>query len=326
VVRRIAQVTLALLVGAGAGAAGAHVVERIVAVIGTDVILQSELDERARPYLGEAERETDPKIREKKKTTITREVLERMIDEQLIVQQAADLKVTVTSEDVDKGVEEVKHQNNINTEQFLSALKEQGMTLASYRQDLKRQITRLKVVGIAVRSRVTVSDDDVKTYYEQNVKSTGVDRKVHASHIFISIPENATVAQLEEKRAFAGELVRKARQGEDFAKLARENSEDAATRKEGGDLGWFGKGSLPPAVEEIVFGMDPGEVGGPIRAERGFHVIKLMDRKDEQVRPFNEVKEQLRVALFSQEMEKQTRSWLQELRKKAHIDVRLEPK
>src|SRR5262249_13879121 len=158
------------------------------------------------------------------------------------------------------------------------------------RQDLKKQIIRLKVVSIAVRSRVSVSDDDVKTYYEQNVRATGVDRKVRASHIFIAIPDGATMPQVEQKRTFAADLVRKARAGEDFAKLARENSEDAATRKEGGDLGWFGKGALPAAVEEIVFAMEPGEVRGPIRAERGFHVIKLVDRKDEQVRPFNEVK------------------------------------
>ena len=313
-----------LLVALAPAVVRAHVAEKIVAVVGGDIILQSEMEERARPFLGEAERETDTKIKEKKRQTILREVLERQIDEQLILQQAADLKVTVTQDDVDKAVDDIKKQNNINQDQLVEALKEQGMTMSSYRQDLKRQITRIKVISIAVRSRVSITDDDVKTYYDQNVKSTGVDRKVHASHIFISIPDGATVAQVEEKRAFAASLVQKARGGEDFGKLAREHSEDAATRKEGGDLGWFGRGALPSAVEEIVFNMEPGEVRGPIRAERGFHVLKLMDKKDEQVRPLAEVKEQLRTALFQQEMEKQTRSWIAELRKKAHIDVRLD--
>jgi parvulin-like peptidyl-prolyl isomerase len=321
-VKRILAIGLLLL----PLAARAHVTEKIVAVVGNDIILQSEMEERAKPYLGEAEREADPKIKEKKRQTILREVLERMIDEQLILQQAGDLKVTVTQDDIDKAVEDIKQQNHINQEQLVEALKEQGMSLASYRQDLKRQITRIKVISIAVRSRVSISDDDIKTYYEQNVKSTGVDRKVHASHIFVTIPDGATVQQVEEKRAFAAQLVQKARAGEDFAKLAREHSEDAATRKEGGDLGWFGRGALPSAVEEIVFNMEPGEVRGPIRAERGFHVLKLVDKKDEQVRPLAEVKEQLRTALFTQEMEKQTKNWLAELRKKAHIDVRLDQK
>jgi parvulin-like peptidyl-prolyl isomerase len=316
----------AVTVVAGSGGVGsAHVAERIVAVVGGNIILLSELDDRAKPYMGEAEREADPKAREKKKALIRREVLERMIDDELIQLQATDLKVQVTSEDIDHAVEDIKKQNNINQDQLVEALKEQGMTLQQYRQDvMKRQIVRLRVISIAVRSRVSVSDDDVKTYYEQNVRGVGADRKVRASHIFIAIPEGASVQVSEQKQALAGELVRRARAGEDFAKLAREYSEDPATRKEGGDLGWFGKGALPAAVEEIVFGMEPGDVRGPIRAERGFHVLKLVERKDESVRPFAEVKEQLRQALFQQEMEKQTRNWLQELRKKAHIDVRLD--
>src|SRR6266516_4652018 len=94
---------LAVLVVLAAGApASARVVERIVAVIGSDIILASELDERARPYLAEAERETDAKAREKKVATIQREVLDRLVDEQLILQQAGDLKVQVSQEDVDK--------------------------------------------------------------------------------------------------------------------------------------------------------------------------------------------------------------------------------
>ena len=95
-------------VAGGARSGHAHVAERIVGVVGNDIILQSELDERCRPFMGEAERESDPQARQKKVATIQREVLDRMIDEQLMIQQAGELKVQVTSEDVDKAVEEVK--------------------------------------------------------------------------------------------------------------------------------------------------------------------------------------------------------------------------
>src|SRR5437867_536917 len=111
------------LLAAGA-TASARVVERIVAVIGNDIILSSELDERARPYLAEAERESDAKAREKKVATIQREVLERLVDEQLILQQAGDLKVQVSQEDVDKAIEGIKEQNKITQEQLVDALKE----------------------------------------------------------------------------------------------------------------------------------------------------------------------------------------------------------
>src|SRR5262249_22606737 len=178
-------------------------------------------------------------------------------------------------EDVDKAIEGIKEQNKITQDQLVDALKEQGMTMQSYRQDLKRQLTRIKVVQIAVSSRSNVSDDDVKAYYELNVRKVGADRKVRASHIFIAIPDGATKQVVDQKLKFAGELLSRARGGEDFAKLARENSEDPATRHDGGDLGWFGKGALPPAVEEIVFAMEPREWRGTIRAERGCHVIQV---------------------------------------------------
>ena len=124
-------------------------------------------------------------------------------------------------------------------------------------------------------------------------------------------------------RRSAADLVRQARNGADFAKLAKEHSQDSATRQEGGDLGYFGRGMLPPAVEEIVFAMDPGEVRGPVRAERGFHIIKLVDRKDEKARTYEEVKDQLREQLYQQELDKHTRGWLGELKKRAHVQIRL---
>ena len=147
---------------------------------------------------------------------------------------------------------------------------------------------------------------------------------MHASHIFIAIPDGATPAEVERRRRLAGEIVRRARAGEDFAKLAKEYSEDSATKDEGGDLGYLTRGSLPKALEEVVFHMEAGEVRGPIRASRGFHVIKVLGRRDEGVKPFAEVKEQLRQQLYAQEMEKATKTWLQELRKKSHIEIRLQ--
>jgi parvulin-like peptidyl-prolyl isomerase len=308
---------------AASATARAGVVERIVAVVNDDIVLQSELDERARPFLAEAEREGgDAEGKARRGRAIRREVLDRLVDELLILQQSRELKVVVTPEDVDKAVDEVKRRNKIDEGQLREALAQQGYDLAGYREEIKRQIVRLKVIEIAVRARLAVSDDDVKRYYEQNLRQLGAERKVRASHIFVAIPGGSTAAVVEARRRFAGGLVERARAGEDFAKLARQYSEDPATRAEGGDLGYFGRGMLPAPVEEVVFAMDPGDVRGPIRAERGFHVIKLVDRKDEAARPLEEIKDQLREQLFQQGIEKQTRIWLQELRKRANVEVR----
>jgi peptidyl-prolyl cis-trans isomerase SurA len=314
-----AAAAVALL--AGGGAARARVVEKIAAVVGDSVILGSEIEEKAAPLLAEVTRMPDASKRTARAAALRREVLERLIDDELILQQATELKLTVTSEQVDSSIEEIKRQNNIDDAQLAEALRGQGMSMAAYRSDLKKQLLRFRVINIAVGSRVTISDDDVKTYYDRHMKS-GANVQVRASHIFVAIPEGADASVIAEKQAQAKRLLDRALAGEDFAKLAREASDDPATRAEGGDLGYFGKDMLPKAIEEMVFAMKPGEVRGPVRADRGFHVIKLVDRKTKDPKPLDDVKDDVRMQLRQKEMERQTKSYLADLRKKTLVDIR----
>jgi parvulin-like peptidyl-prolyl isomerase len=113
------------------------------------------------------------------------------------------------------------------------------------------------------------------------------------------------------------------RGGRSFVELAKSVSDDELTKDEGGDLGWVGPGVLQEELDSVVAGMSPGDVRGPIRTSRGWHVIQLVERKSGGLRPFEEVKEQLRKQLYDEQVEKATQSWLKELRKRAHVDVRL---
>jgi peptidyl-prolyl cis-trans isomerase SurA len=304
-----------------AGVASARVVEKIAAVVGDSVILGSEVEEKSAPLMSEATQITDPAKRTARATALRHEVLERLIDDELILQQAADLKLTITSEQIDSSIDEIKRQNNIDDNQLREALKGQGMSMQNYRNDIKRQLMRFRVINIAVGSRVTVSDDDVKTYYERHMK-VGSNTQVRASHIFVAIPDGADVATVDEKQAHARRILDRANKGEDFAKLARELSDDPATRSEGGDLGYFGKDMLPKPIEEMVFSMKVGEIRGPVRADRGFHVIKLVDRRIKEAKPLDDVKDDIRMQLRQKEMERQTKTYLTELRKKTLVDIR----
>jgi parvulin-like peptidyl-prolyl isomerase len=194
--------------------------------------------------------------------------------------------------------------------------------MASYRQEIKKQILRYRVLNIAVGSKVAVSDADVQSYYDGHMKS-GDHIQVRASHIFVSIPEDADAVTLKAKEKFASELLERTKRGEDFAKLAKEFSQDPATRDEGGDLGYFGRDMLPKPIEELVFSMKIGEVRGPVRADRGFHIIKLVDRRSKEVKPLAEVREELRQQLRQKEMERQTKNYLTDLRKKTLVDLRM---
>lgn len=312
---------LLLLLLAPAGSAGARTVEKVAAIVGNDVVLASEVEEKAAPLMAEVTRMPDPDKRAGRAATLRREVLDRLIDEELILQQAADLKLSISSEQVDASIEEIKKQNNIDDDQLRDALKGQGMSMAHYRADIKRQLLRFRVLNIAVGSRVNISDDEIKAYYERHMRGSA-NTQVRASHIFISIPDGADRAAAEEKKAQAQKVLERAKAGEDFAKLARELSDDAATRAEGGDLGFFGKDMLPKPIEEMVFSMQPGDIRGPVRADRGFHVIKMVDRKVKAPKPLDDVKDEIRMQLRQKDMERQTKNYLQELRKKTLVDIR----
>lgn len=305
----------------GARGAEARTVEKIVAVVGDDIILQSEVEERAQPFMQEIAAIPNPTQRAARANALRREVLDQLINDHLILQQAQELKLSVSAEEVDRSIEQIKKDHGLNDATLLQALRGQGQTMSSYRAELRRSLLRFRVIQIAVGSKIAVSDKELQEYYERNTKS-GANLQVKASHIFIAIPEGADTATVQEKEALAKKLLERAK-GDDFAKLAREHSQDPNTRADGGDLGYFGRGVLPKAIEEMVFSMRVGEVRGPVRADRGFHVIKLVDKRAEAVKPFAEVKDDLRRQLQQKETERQTRNYLSELRRRTLVELRM---
>jgi peptidyl-prolyl cis-trans isomerase SurA len=305
----------------GVGMVQARVVEKIAAVVGANVILASEVEEKASPLMAEISRIGDTAKRSARAVALRREVLDRLIDDELISTQAAELRLTVSPEQVDASIAEIKRQNNIDDKQLKDALHGQGMSMTTYRADLKKQLLRFRVINIAVGSKVNISDEDIRSYYNRHYKAGGANIQVRASHIFLTIPDGADAGVVAERQALGRKLAERAAT-EDFGKLAREYSDDAATRAEGGDLGYFGKDMLPRAIEDLVFAMKPGEIRGPVRADRGFHVIKLVDRKSTDAKPLTEVEDDIRMQLRQKEMDKQTKSYLADLRKRSLVDVR----
>lgn len=299
------------------------VVERVVAIVNDSVILESEVYQRAAPQLGDLEQIQDPREKQKQFKELLRHTLDDMVDDELILQAAAESELNVTDEEVDKAVNEVKKGNKLTDAQLTEALQAQGYSMASYRKDVRRQILRLRAVNVLVRPRVSVSDEDVKEAYEKQQRKAGAVTEVRVAHILVSLPANATAEEKAAAKRRATELTERARGGEDFAKLALGSSEDASTKDQGGDLGWFKRGELPTEWETQLFVADKGDVRGPIEGPRGLHVFKVVDAKKDTVKPFDEVKDKLRNDMYADQMEKQTKVWLEELRRKAHIEIKL---
>ena len=292
--------------------ASARVVEKIAAVVGDDIILQSEVEDRSAPLLADTASITNPGEREARSNAIRREVLDRLIDDQLLAQQATELKLTVSNDEIDRAIEQIKRDYGLNDTQLRDELSKQGTSMAAYRLSTKKEILKYRVLNIAVGSKINVADSEVQSYYDRHLKSSNV--QLRASHIFVAIPEDADNATVLEREKLAKALLLRAQQGEDFAKLAREYSQDEATRAEGGDLGFIGRDILPKPIEELLFSMKVDDVKGPVRVDRGFHVIKLVDKRAKDAKPFAEAQDDIRIRLRQREMERQTKIYLSDLR------------
>jgi parvulin-like peptidyl-prolyl isomerase len=301
----------------------AIVIERVVAIVNDTIILESELYQRAAPELADLEQIADPREKQRQFQQKLRQVLDEMIDEELILQAAAEADLDVTDEEIDKAIAEVKKSNKLTDKQLEDALAMQGYTMAAYRKDVRKQILRLRAINVLVRPRVSVSDEEVKERYGQMTRRAGAVVAVRVAHILVLVPEDASPEVKDEARRRAGELTERARGGEDFAKLALAASEDAGTKEKGGDIGWFKRGELPTEWEESLFNAEKGEIRGPLPGPNGYHVFMILDMKKDKVKSFDESKDDIRNDLYVEEMEKQTRIWVQELRKKAHVEVKL---
>jgi parvulin-like peptidyl-prolyl isomerase len=299
------------------------IIERVVAVVNDTVILESELYQRAAPELADLNDITDPREKQRQFKLKLRRVLDDMVDEELIIQAAAEAQLEVSDDEVDKAIAEVKKSNHLTDQQLADALQMQGYTMEAYRKDVRRQILRLRAINVLVRPRVSVTDDEVKERYKQMTKKAGAVSELRLAHILVAVPEGASAEDKAAARRRASEILERARGGEDFGKLALETSEDLDTKKDGGVLGWFKRGELPTEWEEQLFRADKGELRGPIEGPRGYEVFLIVDEKKEQVKTFEASKDDLRNDLYAEQMEKQTKIWLQELHRKSHVEVKL---
>ena len=303
---------VAFLFAFSANSARADVIERVVATVNNEAIFLSDLRQRAVPFLPQvAEAPTEPERMSRLKDLYD-ELLTYLIDEQLVRQLATSSGVRVTDADVDSAIENLRLQNNMTEEQFQEALDAQGFTMTQYRKDLKRQLTRLKVVNERVRSRVNVTEEEVRARYEQRARGEGNAVRFHVSHLVVPVTEEASAIQVAAKRQEAL-TVRET--------LTPENFSARAAEMNGGDLGWLTQGDLPEDLERAILPLDAGEISDPVRGAKGFHIFFLEERQVGNDFPsYDEMKEELFREMLDTAMNRQEKIFLDEIRRKAVIN------
>jgi parvulin-like peptidyl-prolyl isomerase len=333
-VRKLSALLLATTLATGTAAAQAPkttspnagkkvIYERVVAVINDSIILRSELDTRMIPLMQDVQSITDPKERERRIEKLRVQALDDMVNEELIVQAAEAAKIDVEASEIQAAIDEIKSTNNLTDAQLAEALAQQHYTMANYKQDLRRQIMRLRAVNQLVAPKVNVTDEDIRARYDQMQRRSDAVSAVKLSHMLFKLPEHPTEQQLAEAKERAAKAMQRVSAGEDFAKVAGEVSDDVGTKATGGELGYFQRGSINPEWEPIVFAMEKGDVRGPVSGPQGLHVFQVTEVQKSNLKPYAEMKEQLSRELRRKEMDKQTQTWIEDLRKKAYIDIKL---
>ncbi|MGZ5958815.1 MAG: peptidylprolyl isomerase [Myxococcaceae bacterium] len=301
----------------------AELVDRVAAVVNNDIITLSELQKRAAPEITRVAQESSGTERSQKQSLVMKKALDAMIDEKLVDSELRELKVSISDKEVDAAVEEVKKSYNLTDEQLSLAVAKEGLTLTEYREQMRKQIARYKLINEKVRKNIKVSEADVKSEYDRMMRSEGEDYEVHIRHILIAVSRSAPQPQVEEARRKATAIAAEARQpGVDFAELAKKRSEGSSS-SDGGDLGFFKRGTMVPEFEKVAFSLKTGEVSDPVRTQFGWHVLKLEEIRKLGMKPLAEVRPEIEERLRRQQAERLTTQYMETLRNAAVVEKKM---
>ncbi len=314
----------AFWVGALSGPARATIVERVVAVVGDRPILLSELVERARPFQMQVYGNLpEGASRNAALSQLYRQLIERLVDEELQGREAVRANITVSAEEIQAALERVAKQNDVTVEQLFEEAQKNGLGVAEYRQEIRRQLLDAKMLNLRIQGRMRIGEDDMRNAYKRIAQEERKKLEFRAAWIRLQIAPGSGPTGAARQQEIASQLAARARAGADFAELARTYSSDPATRETGGLLAPMSPGELPPDIDAALLAMEPGEVSAPLRLGDAWMVLKLVERAPSQLPEYEKAKAQLQTRVYAEKMDTARRQWLDGLRKRTHVDIRL---
>jgi len=313
-----------LIVWATAGeinAEGGQVVERIVAVVNDEVITLFDLNQTLAPYERQilAMGYADDK-QEQMRFKVREDMLNQLIDQKLTDQEIKRYKISVSDKEIDGTVEQIKNTNHYTDESLRNILASQGMSYDEYREKIKEQILRAKLVNIEVRSRVVITPEETRAYYERHPELFQGIRRYHLRNILMKAPasENPNAEQdVAEKFKL---VLDQFRSGQSIEDLARRYSE-APNRDQGGDVGFFSLDQLSPQLQEHLRDLKAGDVTPILRTDQGFQVFYVEAVEAGEGRTLEEATAEIQDRLYKEIVDSKFKEWLQELRRRSHIKI-----
>lgn len=316
-------VLIAASLAAASAADNVRVVEEIAAKVNGDIITRGDLEKKRVEVEVEAKRQgiTGAKLNEVVNEEASNALMEK-IDTLLLVQKGKDLSINVDGE-VTRRLAEIQVQQKISDpDKFHEFLAQQtGMSFEDFKQQMRDQLLTQKVIGEEVGRRITVPETEMQKYYDEHKTEFVREEQVFLSQILIST-EGKTAEQAAAAEKKAKDLVARAKKGEKFSDLARDNSDETETAKNGGYVGAMKKGLMDKAIEDVVFKGKKGDITDPFKRPQGFLILKVEDRFAAGQASFDEVKEEVQNRMVQPKMVPKVRELLTRLREQAFLEIK----
>jgi peptidyl-prolyl cis-trans isomerase C len=312
------------------------------------VILLSEFEKNATPVLEQFKKATPPSDQTPERITdIKKRVLDQMIDDRILAQEAKKKGLHVSQMEVDEGVKKVRTRFQ-SEDEFNKELQKEAMTYEAFRKHIQEQIATIKLIDQEVKAKTTPpTDSDVKELYDtllailqdkpipgshtasevDELKSLAraldhrFGERVRARHILVRVGPNASKEERASALAKIKDVQRQLKGGTEFSDLAKKYSDDPGSKDRGGDLGYFSHGDMVDAFEKAAFALNVGQTSDIVSTDFGYHLIRIDEKKAASKFSYDDVKDDLKEYLFQQRAAKKFETYIKDLRSKADIKI-----
>jgi peptidyl-prolyl cis-trans isomerase SurA len=296
------------------------IVEEIVARVNNAIITRTEF-QHSRDELKQELEQQDPATADKRFADEQKDVLRDLIDQQLLLQRAQDLGITGDTELI-KQLDEMRKQYHLDTlEDLQKAAEQQGVSFEDFKQNIKNGIIRQQVIGHEVASRLQPSPEEEKKFYDEHKSELAQPEQIRLSELMISTEKSTSDDQIAAAKAKAEDMLAQIKKGTSFEDLAKANS-NGPSAAQGGDLGYFKRGTLAKQLEDTTFAMKPGNVSDVIRTKQGFVILKVTEHQAGGIPAFKDIEPRVSNAVLMQKLQPALRTYLEQLRDDAYIDIK----
>lgn len=302
-------------------APSAEIVDRVAAVVNGEVITLSEWNNAYETIKERIEKGYQGPNKEQLLAEAREATLNRLINSKLIELESKKAGLTVKEEEINAAIRDMTTRQKMTLEDLRRNLAREGATLEQYKEDIRENMTRQRLIRREIGSKIAVSDEEIGEYYRAHREAYEGTEAVHLHMILLPLPGGAGTESRERLRDEARKILDRIRQGESFEKMAYHFSKGPAP-EQGGDIGFVERGSLVADVDREAFRLNINEVSNVIEAPNGFYIIKVVDKRGAGTKGLADVRNEIKAKIEEEKMNRKFDEWITELRKSALIEIK----